>query len=210
MSQSYPFNVAADTNNGKVNPDILMRQLKDAALASGGTLEDVATDGGTDDGSGLITGGAMTVVWQNALSAANEAAQLALVSAHVGVKFGKNVARVSDESVSTTTLTAPQTKVTGSAGPLPAGDYLVTAYCELKVSAVVANSGVRGRVTVDANEVAQSNEGLDDQWHPFSAGGQSTFKAGDSPTFAITYERIGALNTVEIRRARLSIQQQKG
>jgi hypothetical protein len=126
------------------------------------------------------------------------------------VKFSANVARVSSEAVSTTTNTAPQTKVTGTAGPLPAGDYLITAYCELKVSAVVANSGVRGLVMLDGNEVGQSNEGLDDQWHPFSAGGQATFKAGESPTFAITYERIGALNTVEIRRARLSIQQQKG
>ena len=209
MSQSYSYDIAADTPNGKVNPDIFHQELLDAALGSGGTLENVETENGTDLGNGVVQGGTLKVTWQNALSVADEAAQDAVVAATQGDAFGPNVQRKSSEGVSTTTLNTPQVKVSGTALPLPAGKYLIAAFCEIKMSAVVANSGVRARVMKDAVEVAEDNWG-ESQWHAFSGAGIIDVKAGETPMMAIEYERIGVLSTVEIRRARVSISQQSG
>lgn len=209
MSQTYSYDIAADTPNGKVNPDIFHQELLDAALGSGGTLENVATENGTDLGNGVVQGGTLKVTWQNALSAGDEAAQDAVVAATQGDAFGPNVQRKSDEGVDTTTQNTFQVKVSGTALPLPAGKYLIAAYCEIKVSAVVANSGVRARVMKNAVEIAEDNWG-ESQWHSFSGAGIVDIKAGETPMMAIEYERIGVLNTVEIRRARISMSQQSG
>lgn len=209
MSQTYPYDIAADTPNGKINPDIFHQELLNAALGSGGTLENVETDNGTDLGNGVVQGGALKVTWQNALNAADEAAQDAVVAATQGDAFGPSVQRKSSEGVSTTTLNAPQVKVSGTALPLPAGKYLIAAYCEIKMSAVVANSAVRARVMKDAVEIAEDNWG-ESQWHAFSGAGIVDIEAGETPMMAIEYERIGVLSTVEIRRARISMSQQSG
>jgi hypothetical protein len=207
MSQTYNFDIATQTANGQVNPDIMAQQLLDAAYASGGAFEGLSIDGGTDGGMGVTVGGTMTVQWENPLDPADEAAQTALVAAHQGDAFGANVQRASSEPESSTTDTAPQTKVSATADPLPAGKYLIAAYCEIKLSAAVANSGVRARVVLDGNEVGEDNWG-EDQWHAFSGAGVVDVKAGETPMMSITYERIGVLNTVAIRRARISISQQ--
>lgn len=207
---TYNYDIAADTANGKANPDILAQQIVDAQAVqfpSGGTFEGVSTDGGTPEDGGVIDGGTLMISWQNALDPGDEANQNALVAAHSGLPFGEPVQRASSEPVSTTTNNAPQVKVSGTATRLPAGKYLVAAYCEIRMAAQVANSGVRARVTLDGNEVAEDNWDLD-QWHAFSAQGIVAIKAGEEPMMEITYHRIGALNTVEIQRARISISQQ--
>ncbi len=209
MSTTYTFDVASQTAAGKVNPDILAQQILDAAYASGGTFEGLSTEGGTTSPAekGVIIGGTLYLQWQNALDAADDAAQTALVAAHQGQAFGPIVQRTASEPESTTTSTISVTKVSGTALPLPAGKYLVAAYCEIKLSAAVANSGVRARVELNGNEVAEDNWGID-QWHAFSAQGIVDVEAGETPMMAITYERIGVLNTVAIRRARIAISQQ--
>ena len=218
MSTSYNFDLQTDFPNQRVNPDVLARQLGDAGLASGGAFEGVAVEGGVSVDGGVIdfnnpdpppatVAATVIVTWQNALDAADEAAQAALVAAHQGDAFGPVVQRKSDEGVSTTTSNTMQVKVSGTALPLPAGKYLIAAYCEIKMAAVVANSGVRARVVKDAVEIAEDNWG-EAQWHAFSGAGIIDVDAGDTPTMAIEFERIGVLSTVEIRRARISISQQ--
>lgn len=209
MSTSYSYAISATINNA-VNPDVLAQELEDLALASGGTFEGVSVDGGTSAPGGVLDApGTIIVQWQLALDAADEAAQDAAVAAHTGPAFGEPVQKASSEGVSSTTDATPQTKVSGTADPLPAGNYLVAAYCEIRTPTVVASSGVRARVVLNGNEVAETNEGLDDQWHAFSAQGVVAIEAGGTPMMAITYQRIGVLNTVEIRRARIAISQQK-
>lgn len=211
MSTTYPYDIAAVTPNQRINPDVLAQQLIDAAYASGGTFEGLSVEGGVADPGGVINAAVVAATafatWQNALDAADEAAQDALVAAHQGDPFGPNVQRTSSEGVDSTGLNTPQTKVSATALPLPAGDYLVGAYCEIKLDAAVALSGVRAAVLLDANEVAVDNWDVD-QWHAFSAQGIVTLKAGETPTMSITYHRIGAANNVDIRRARISISQQ--
>jgi hypothetical protein len=208
MSTSYPYAISVTANNA-VNPDILAQELLDAGLASGGVFEGVSIDGGKIAPGGVIEApGTIIVQWQNALDPADEAAQDAAVAAHQGEAFGKPVQRKSSEPVSSTPLGTPQSKVSATADPLPAGDYLLSAYCEIRTPVVVANSGVRARVVLDGNEVAQTNAGLADQWQSFSAEGIVTLKAGAKPMLQITYQRIGAPNDVEIQRARIAIAQQ--
>jgi len=207
MSQQYVFDVATQTATGKVNADVMAQQLIDAAYASGGPFEGLWVVGGTPEDGGVIAGGTMTVQWQNALNAADDAAQTALVLAHTAPTFGPIVQRASSEGVDSTTSTTPQAKVSGTVLPLPAGKYLVAAYCEMRMSAIVANSGVRARVILNGNDVAEDNWG-EAQWHAFSAAGIVTIKAGETPMMLIDYQRIGVLNTAEIRRARISISQQ--
>jgi hypothetical protein len=204
---SYTYDIATETNNGKVNPDILAQQILDSSFPSGGTFEGVATEGGTIEDGGVINGGTLFISWQNALDAGDEAAQDALVAAHSGLPFGPIVQRISSEAISTTTLDTFQTKLSGSAQRLPAGKYLITAYCEIRLSALVANSGVRAAVMFNGIEVAEDNWGSD-QWSAFSASGIVDIDAGGEPMAEILFRRIGAANTVGIRRARLTISQQ--
>jgi hypothetical protein len=218
MSTSYNFDLETDFPNQKVNPDILAQQLEDAGLASGGTFEGVMIEGGVPVAGGVIdfnnpdpppatVAATVTVTWQNALDPADDAAQAALIATHQGDAFGPVVQRKSDEGVSSTASDTFQVKVSATALPLPAGKYLIAAYCEIRMAAAVANSGVRARVIKDAVEVAEDNWG-EDQWHAFSGAGIVDVKAGETPMLAIEYRRIGAPNTVEIRRARMSISQQ--
>ena len=211
----YIFDIAADTANQRVNPSIMAQQLEDAAYPSGGAFQGVITMGGESQSSGVIDASSipasMTVSWQNALDAADEAAQIALVAAHQGQAFGPIVQRDAAEAVQSTTLNALQVALAATAQPLPAGKYLLAVYCETRMSAVVANSGVEAQVDYDRGagfvNVAEDNWG-EAQWHAFSAAGIVTLQSGDTPTLRVRYRRIGALNTAEIQRVRMSIAQQ--
>ncbi len=204
MSQSYVYDIATETASGTLNSDVMAQTLLDAGPASGGTVEGLDVQGGTYDAGNVVTGGTLTVTWQNALSGADETAQDALVAAHTGPSFGAEVQETSDEAVSSTTLTTPQTKLTLASTPVSAGPYTVTAYCEIRLQSVVGGSGVRAAVTVQGGEEAEDNWDAT-TWHAFSAEAPKTFKAGDAPTLTITFERTGSFNTVEIRRARLEM-----
>lgn len=209
MSQSYIFDILTQTANGKVNPDVLAQQIADTALPTGGTFEGVSIEGGTPESNGVIDGGNLILTWQNALDPADVATQTALVLAHQGAPFGSTVQRASSEPVSSTTNdgTAPVSKISATAAPLPAGKYLVGAYCETRLAASLANSGVRAVVIFNGNQVAEDNWG-EDQWHAFSGQTVVDVDAGDEPMLEIQFHRIGVLNTVEIRRARITISQQ--
>lgn len=211
MSQSYSYDIAADTPNGKINPDIFHQELLDAALGSGGTLENVETDNGTDLGNGVVQGGTLKITWQNALSGADEAAQDAVVAATQGVAFGPNVQRAQDNNVKSTSNGggSPELQVELIPQPLPAGQYLFTLYCEIRLQADVAGSGVRAEGLFNGSPAAQDNWDLS-VWHAFSGSAIKSVKAGETPTIAIEFWRIGSANTVECRSGRLSISQQSG
>lgn len=212
----YVFDIAADTPNQRINPDVMAQQLTDAAYASGGVFEGMFSEGGEAAAGGVIDAstvpGTFTVQWQNALDPGDEAAQAALVAAHQGDPFGDIVQRVGSESMSSTSSATPQVKVEGTAQPLPAGKYLIALYCEIRLSAAVANSGVEATLEWERggnppNQLAEDTWG-EAQWHAFSGAGIVDINAGDTPTLRLLFRRIGVANTVEIRRARLSISQQ--
>ena len=211
----YVFNVQTDTANQRFNPDVMAQQLLDAAYPSGGAFQGLSSVGGEAQDGGVIDASTvpctMTTSWQNPLDPGDDAAQTALVAAHQGDPFGDTVQRDSAEPMQSTGSNVLQVALSKTAQPLPAGKYLLSAYCETRMSATVANSGVEVMVDYDKGagflNVAEDNWG-EAQWHSFAAAGIVDIDAGDTPTLRVRYRRIGAANTAEIQRVRMSISQQ--
>jgi hypothetical protein len=193
-SKVYPFSA---TNNGEVNVEVLEQQIKDSAIDTGvNPIEQVASNTATQ---------AILIEFTDPLSAPDELILDGVVAAHDGEPFAPKVLRVESLTKDDTQSDTPQTKVSGTVPlPLPAGDYQITWACEIRMQAAVPNAGVRALLLINGTEVYQDNWDLD-QWHTFSGAGSTKFKAGDKPTVALEYERIGVVATVEIRRARLAL-----
>ena len=209
MSASYTYDVATETANGEVNPPILAHQIAEASYASGGTFEGVATEDGTMGDGYDITGGTITITWQNTLDGSDESAQDALVLAHQGEAFGAMTQSADSESMSSTGLDTPQTKLELVMEPVHAGEHDISLYCEIRLQSAVSGSGVRAILELDRPsqsvvEVAQ-DDWAEDTWHAFSASGSADLEAGEVPTIRLVYHRTGAANTVEIRRARVLV-----
>jgi len=203
---AYVYNITADTANGRVNVEVLVRAILDAGLASGGNFEGAEIADGTldDTRAGVVDGGTLTVSWENVLSGPDETAQDSLVSAHQGDGFAV-VDPISDESLSVSSTSTSITKLTLTpTGPLAEGTYEISGSAEVRTQAVIAGSFARGSVLLDAGELIQHNN-PDDAFQAFGITMLSAFEAGEIPVIEIQLEAIGPPNTVEIMNARLSL-----
>lgn len=205
MSQTYSYDVATETQNGDVNPDVLAEQLLDAGLVSGGNFEGIEVVGGDYATGNVITGGTLFVTWQSTLSGPDETAQDGVVAAHAGPSFSSDIQSVENNTVSSTGVDSPQIKLQLDAVELAAGEHSIRSYCEVRLQNAIVGSGVRAAIAVDGTEHAEDNWDAV-EWHAFSAEIPLTFEAGATPSLTVTFERTGAANTVEIRRARLEIE----
>jgi hypothetical protein len=201
---SYVYDVATQTANGRVTPDVLFEELIAAGLSSGGAFGGITVEGGSLTVGAVIVGGTLTITWSSALSASDEADQDAVVAAHQGPMLGPEIQQAADESISSTALTLPQQKVSLVATPLPAGDYLVLCYCEIRLQTPILGAFVVAALNIDAAEVATSAADSA-QWRAFAATRTAAQLAGATPTIALTFRRNGDPATVEIRRARIGV-----
>lgn len=202
----YVYDIAADTANGRVNIEVLIRAILNAGLASGGNFEGAEIANGTLDDirAGVVGGGTLTVSWENVLSAPDETAQDALVAAHLGNGFAV-VDPISAESLAVSSTSTVITKLTLTpTGPLAEGTYEISGSAEVRTQAVIAGSFARGSVLLDAVELIQHNN-PDVAFQAFGITMLSAFEAGEIPDIEIQLEAIGPPNTVEITNARLSL-----
>ena len=203
---AYAYNITADTANGRVNVEVLIRAVLNAGLASGGNFEGAEIAAGTldDTRAGVIDGGTLTVSWENVLSAPDETAQDALVAAHQGDGFAV-IDPISDESLGVSSTSATITKLTLTpTGPLAEGTYEISGSAEVRTQAVIAGSFACGHILLNAVELIQHNN-PDDAFQAFGITALSAFEAGEIPVIEIQLEAVGPPNTVEITKARLSL-----
>jgi len=200
--ETYTYDIATDTLNGRVNLEILAREVLNAGLASGGTFQGLRVLDGTPAGSGVINGGTLQVSWSSSLSVPDEMAQDALVATHAGDEFEEGPALAESLGVSTTTSSA--IKLSLSLGPIAEGMWRFEGSGEIRVQTVIAGSRAVARVLLDGALLIEQSTALD-VFASFSVAIDIDMEAGAEPLLEIQFLRTGTSNTVEIRRARISI-----
>lgn len=191
---TYNYDLQLDFPNQAINEDVLTAEIQGSSIST--PLVGISVSG--DD---------VDIIFQDALSAGDKTTLDGLVAAHQGVPFSDTVQRAFSEGESQTTSTDYQEKLSLSTGPLPQGDYLVSWYCEIGVDTLLGGSGVFAQVTYNGTERGFTSSDSD-FYRSFSGSAIVQLSAGDSPTIAINWRRVGASNTAEIRRARLLIAMQ--
>lgn len=154
-------------------------------------------------GQPQLTGSAVVLTFTGTLLAADITALNAVVAAHTGAQFGSTLTQVSDQTETTTAGGVYVSKLTVTAGPLPAGTYLGTLECEHFLDTVVANA---------YSDVLLSYNGAafhEDTWalttpHVFCLASAFTVVDGASITLLMQFKNSGAV-TAHCRRARIVI-----
>jgi hypothetical protein len=204
-SAIYVYDISTETMNGKLNIETMTRDILDASLSSGGTIEGIEVNGGTLGDPGVIDGGTMYVRWSSGLDAPDKSLQDSIVAAHNGYAF--NEGPFKSESIGVSSTTSIDTKVSMASGPLSEGTWRFEGSGEIRLVSVAPGSLAVARVRLNgATLIEQSTAG--NEWISFFVVTDVPVKAGDSPVMDIEFERSGSFNTVEIQRARLSAFQQ--
>lgn len=193
-SKVYPFSATA---NNEVNSGVLAQQVEDSAIDTGvNPLLQVADSTGTQ---------AILIEFTDPLSGGDEAVLDGVVGAHVGEPYAPNVMRATAIPIVPNATTTPVDVIDETIPlPLAAGDYEVAWACEIRLQSATPGAGVHAELSLNGAAVYEDNWDLD-QWHTFAGAGSTKFKAGDKPTLALSFRRIGAAATVEMRRARISL-----
>jgi len=191
---TYNYDLQIDFPNQAVNTDVLTAEIEGSSITTALVGISVLNDD-------------VDITFVDALSGADKTTLDGIVAAHQGVAFSDTVQRVFSEAESTTTDTSYQEKLTLSTGPLPEGDYLISWYCEIGVDTLLGGSGVFAQVTYNGTERGFTSSSSD-FYRSFSGSAIVQLSAGDSPTIAINWRRVGASNTAKIRRARLLVAMQ--
>lgn len=146
-----------------------------------------------------------TIVSQDTFDAVDNA-----VAAHVGGIYADIPITEISEGESSSDSTSYVTKATLDSGLLPAGQYLMGWYCEIKTQNTVTNTAIQSALYVSKNGGADIERGENTwpypQYNDFS--GSFPFSATDGERYVMTlvYKRLGAQsNPAVIQRARLYI-----
>jgi hypothetical protein len=156
-------------------------------------------------GTSVVVEWASTVVSQDTFDAVDAA-----VAAHVGGAYANIPITEISEGESSTDATTYQSKVTLDSGLLPAGQYLLGWYCEIKTQGTVSNTAVQAVLEVAKNGGAPVERGENTwpypQYNDFSGSFPFTATDGESYEMTLLYKRLGASsNPAYIKRARLYI-----
>lgn len=184
----YPL---SDFPNGRVNPDILIAEVVAAALSV--PLLNL-----------IPNGSQVTFVFTGSLLAGDITLLNGVVAAHQGAAFGNTSIATKEISETTNTTNTYADKLTLNAGPLPAGVYMAFWACEYNLLAVVANSVAMARYQFNGTTYVADTWAFDGV-HTFSGGFPFDAVAGMNVAAAIQTRLAGPANTLQVRRARMSI-----
>jgi hypothetical protein len=154
-------------------------------------------------------GDGVVVEWA---SLPNTAGDFAAVDAEIAAFTGEPVSSapqvVDSFAVQTSTSSTPVTKVSFTTPPLAGGSYLVTWVSSLRMQAVIANTGVEGKMRVTRSDgvfVEQPDAWDRANGHAFNGASPIEILAGQTLTALLTFSRLGASGTAEMSGARVSV-----
>jgi hypothetical protein len=181
-----------ETANDKLNRETLLQELIDASLPA----SDILVGAGTS----------FVVVFDSLITSAQETTADSTVAAHAGDEFAST--NPEENTAGPLTDDSGDWVQVGSAldvGPLPAGDYLIGAVCEIALQSTDASVGVQARLLVDGTE--RATDAWDKvQWHRSNLTFKVAVPDGQESSIVLQYQRIGAAGTgVTLRRARVSL-----
>ncbi len=213
MSQTYLFDIATQTSNGEVNPDILASQLIAAAYPSGGVFEGVSLLGGEARARGLfLPPGTIVIQWQNALSAADQTAQIALVAAHVGEQFARQFQRRAALPLQTNATNTYESAFAGSGGPLvvdpvASGLWRISFYCEIRLQDPPAGvQRVELQIVDEPGSPIVNASWIDDDWMPISGSRVFDKETGSRFEVDMLWRRVGVNAVADIRRCQVVVE----
>lgn len=157
---------------------------------------------------GLLDQVVVIVEWPGLPSAADVALVDAAIASFAGGTTTSQPFEYNSFGVSTSNSSTPVTKLNNTTPLLDAGTYQVIWNALLRMSAVIANTGVEAKVRITRSDgvfVEQT-----DAWdlnvnHAYN--GAITFQVlpGQTLTTLLTFSRLGALGTAELSGARITV-----
>lgn len=197
-TQRY-YSISEFTSSSSINLPVFKQELEDDSAVVEKPY-DVTRDGDT-----------VIVHWTSAtVSQATIDAVDAAVAAHVGGAYPTLPITAISEGESSMDSQTEATKLALNAPNLPAGNYYVSWYCEIKTAAEVANTAAQALLYVTKNGGAEVERGEKawqfSQYNQFSGSFPIVVKDGETYDFRLAYQRLGpSSNTISIQRARLAI-----
>lgn len=151
---------------------------------------------------------AVVVEWTQFPSAADITALDAAVAGFAGGATTSSPFEYNSFAVSTSASSTPVTKLNNTTPPLDAGTYQVIWTSSLRMQAVIANTGVEGKMRITRSDGVFVEQ--DDAWNlsnRHAYNGAITFQvlAGQTLTTLLTFSRLGASGTAEMSGARITV-----
>lgn len=157
-----------------------------------------------------LGGAALIVEWAGLPSASDVAAVDALIPTIEGIATTAEPIELNSFGAQTSESSTPVVKISQTTPPLQPGTYQVIWTSSIRMQAVIANTGVQGRIQLQRSDGAQVVQ--TDAWdlnvnHAFN--GAITFQvlAGQTISAELSFNRLGASGTAEMSGARLTIDQ---
>jgi hypothetical protein len=155
----------------------------------------------------LPDGGA-AIEWPTVPSTGDIALVDAAVAAFVGGATTSAPFEHNSFGISTSTSATPVEKINQTTPPLDAGTYQVIWTTSLRMQAVVANTGVEGKIRLTRSDGVFVEQ--DDAWnlsnrHAFNGAITFQVAAGQTLTSLLTFSRLGASGTAEMSGARITV-----
>lgn len=155
-----------------------------------------------------LSANAAIVEWLSLPSSADVAAVDAAVAAFTGGTTTSAPIEINSFGTVTSTSATPTVKITHTTGALDEGTYQVIWNSSIRMQAVIANTGVEGRISIarsDGATVAQT-----DAWdlannHVFNGAITFQILAGQTIAVTLSFLRLGASGTAEMSGARITI-----
>lgn len=151
---------------------------------------------------------AAIVEWITLPSSADVAAVNAAVAAFAGGTTTGAPIEINSFGAVTSTSATPTVKITHTTQPLDQGTYQVIWNSSVRMLALIANTGVEGRIAItrsDGAAVSQSDAWDLPNLHTFNGAITFVVLAGQTITATLSFLRLGASGTAEMSGARITI-----
>lgn len=155
-----------------------------------------------------LGGGGIIVEWSSLPAEADVSTIDALVASIQGVATTAEPFEYNSFDVSTSESSTPVVKISETTPPLEAGTYQVIWTSSIRMQAVLANTGVEGRILLTRSDNVSVSQ--DDAWdlaNRHAYNGCITFQilAGQTIAAVLSFVRLGASGVAEMSGARVTI-----
>lgn len=154
------------------------------------------------------SGSAVVVEWPSLPLAADLALVDALVATFTGGSTTSSPFEYNSFAASTTTSTTHQTKLDNTTPALDAGTYQVLWSSTLRMQAVIANTGIEGKMRVTRSDgvfVEQTDAWDLANGHAYNGALTFQILAGQTIRTLLTFARLGASGTAEMSGVRITV-----
>jgi hypothetical protein len=155
-----------------------------------------------------LSANAAIVEWLTLPTSGDVAAVDAVIAAFTGGTTTSAPIEINSFATATSTSATPVVKITHTTDPLDEGTYQVIWNSTTRMQAVIANTGVEGRISIARSDGATVSQA--DAWdlanaHVFNGAITFVILAGQTIAVTLSFLRLGASGTAEMSGARITI-----